>query len=84
MRVISVSELKKCLNGCKWTCGKAVIVGVKSASELALELKKAAGGEVYVKDHDIHIITKKCYIVLAVWWTDGGVVVGESLWWSAK
>ncbi len=83
MRVLSVAELKKCFNGCRWTCVNAVIAGVESAAELALELKRAIGGEAYVNGRDIHIITKKCYIVLTVERAEGGIAIKNALGWSA-
>ncbi len=84
MRVLSVAELGKCFNGCKWVCGRAVVVGVKSAFELTLALKQIVGGEAYVVWNDVHVISKKCYIVLATWWVDGGIGVREALGWESK
>jgi hypothetical protein len=83
MKVLSVSELKRCVEGCRWVCGAAVVADVGGAAELALALKKTLGGEAYVNGRDIHLISERCYIVLTVEERAGGVAVRDALGWGS-
>jgi hypothetical protein len=83
MRVLSVSELGRCVEGCRWVCGAAIVADVGGAAELALVLKKTLGGEAYVNERDIHLISERCYIVLTVEGVAGGVAVRDALGWGS-
>ncbi|MCU7788304.1 hypothetical protein ODS41_10320 [Pyrobaculum sp. 3827-6] len=83
MRVLSVSELGRCVEGCRWVCGGVIVADVGGAAELALALKKTLGGEAYVNGRDIHLISERCYIVLTVEERAGGVAVRNALGWGS-
>ncbi len=82
MKVMSIAEVKECLEGCKWTCGPAVFVDVKDVGELALELKRALEATVYLNKNDIHIVADNCYTVLTVEKGATGITVREGLSWG--